>query len=72
MQILFTIMNHNVCDEKIDCSDFGSRPGTGRPKSHTEKCLFRKKKCVDRTTLAIRTTGRPYRTSAHILLNNNF
>ena len=70
MQTSFIIMNSNVCDEKIDCSDLDSRPGTGQPKSHTEKCLFREKKCIDCTTLAVCATGRPYRTRAHILLEN--
>ena len=52
-------MNRKVCDEKIDCSDIGSRPGAGRPKRRTEKCFFCEKKRVDRTTLATRTKGRP-------------
>ena len=72
MQTSFSTINSIMCDEKIDCSYFGSRPGIGRPKSRTKKCLFREKKAVDRTTLAIRTTGRPYRTSARILPENNF
>ena len=72
MQTSFIIMNSNVCDEKIDCSDLADGRAQANQKSCTEKCLFHKKKCVDRTTLAVRTTGRPYRTSAHILLENNF
>ena len=72
MQTSFIIMNSNVCDEKIDCSDLAVGRAQADRKSHTEKCLFREKKCIDRTTLAVRTTGRPYRTSAHILLENNF
>ena len=66
------IMNSNVCDEKSRLLRFGSWPGTGRPKCCTEKCLFHEKKCVDHMTLAVCTTGRPYRTSAHILPENNF
>ena len=59
-------------DEKIDCSDLAVSQAKGRPESHTEKSLFCKKKHVDRTTLAVRMTGQPYGTSAHILLENNF
>ena len=72
MQTSFIIMNGNVCDEKIDCSDLAVGQAQADQKSRTEKCLFCEKKCVDRTTLAVHTTGRPYRTSTHILLENNF
>ena len=72
MQTSFIIMNSKVCDEKIDCSDLAVGRAQANQKSHIEKCLFCKKKCVDRTTLAVHMTGRPYRTSAHILLENNF
>ena len=72
MQTSFIIMNSNVCDEKIDCSDLAVSQAQADQKSHTEKCLFREKKCINCTTLAVRMTGRPYRTSTHILLENNF
>ena len=39
-----------------------SWPSTGRPKSRTKKHFFCKKKCVDRMTFAMCTTGRPYQT----------
>ena len=72
MQASFIIMNSNVCDEKIDCSDLAVSQAQANQKSHTEKFLFCEKKCIDRMTLAVCTTGRPYRTSARILLENTF
>ena len=72
MQNSFIIMSCNVWDEKTDCSDVAVGQAEGRPKSRTEKCLFRKKKRVDRTTFAVRTTGRPYGTSTRVSPENNF
>ena len=72
MQNSFVIMSHNVRDEKTDCSDVAVGRAEGRPKNRTEKCLFRKKKCVDRMTFAVCTTGRPYGTSARVSPENNF
>ena len=65
-------MNSNMCDEKIDCSDLAVGRAQADQKSRTEKCLFHEKKCINRMTLAVRTTGRPYRTSTRILLENTF
>ena len=65
-------MNRNVCDEKIDCSDLAVGRAKGQPKNCTEKCLFREKKRIDCTTLAVHMTGRPYETSTRILPENNF
>ena len=50
----------------------GSWPATGQPISQMKKHFFSEKKCVDRTTFAVCTTGQPYGTSAHISLENNF
>ena len=42
------------------------RPSTGRLQRHTKKCLSREKNSIDRTTFAVRTTGRLYETIGHI------
>ena len=43
--------------KKLDCSDLGNRPYDRPTEKSYKKCLFREKKCVDRTTLAVRMTG---------------
>ena len=72
MQNSFIIMSRNMCDEKTDCSDVAVGRAEGQPKNRTEKCLFHEKKCVNRMTFAVRTTGRPYGTSARVSPENNF
>ena len=64
-------MSSDMCDEKIDCMDLA----VGRTQADQkvgQKSVSFLKRSVDHTTLAVRMTGRPYGTSAHILFKNNF
>ena len=42
------------CEIACRCESW---PSIGRLKSHTKKCFFHEKKCVDRMTFAMCTTG---------------
>ena len=43
MQTSFIIMNSNVCDEKIDCSDLAVGRAQADRKSHIEKFFISRK-----------------------------
>ena len=56
MQTSFIIMNSNVCDEKIDCSDLAVGQAQADRKVIQKSVYFTEKKCIDCTTLVVRTT----------------
>ena len=72
MQTSFIIMNSNVCDEKIDCSDLAVGQAQADQKVIQKSVSFVKRSVSTIQLWRFVRQADPTELAAHILLENNF